>query len=62
MPKLLMTPAETAECLSMSRSTVYELLRAGVLESTLRGRRRLIFTSSIEAYVDSLREEARQSA
>ncbi|MCK9932557.1 helix-turn-helix domain-containing protein [Frankia sp. Mgl5] len=55
MTKLLVTPAEAAEILALSRSTVYELLAAGVIESVHVGRSRRIPRAALDAYVNRLR-------
>jgi excisionase family DNA binding protein len=36
MNKLLLTPEETAEVMGIGRTKVYELLRAGVIDSVQR--------------------------
>jgi excisionase family DNA binding protein len=53
--KLLLTPTEAAELLGLGRSTVYELLAAGDLESVQIGRARRIPGAALVAYVDKLR-------
>ncbi|WP_018639793.1 helix-turn-helix domain-containing protein [Parafrankia elaeagni] len=55
MTKLLVTPTEAAEILAVSRSTVYELLAAGALESVRIGRSRRIPRAALDAYVARLR-------
>jgi excisionase family DNA binding protein len=44
--------------LSMSRSVIYEQIRAGRLHSVSQGRMRLIPAAAITAYVDLLMREA----
>ena len=56
--KLLLTVAETAHVLSISRSKLYELLAAGVIVSVKIDGSRLIPMKSLEAYVSALIEEA----
>ncbi|WP_328769868.1 helix-turn-helix domain-containing protein [Streptomyces sp. NBC_00286] len=51
---LLYTPEEAAEALRYGRSTVYELMAAGVLKYVKEGRSRRIRRSDLEAYVNSL--------
>ncbi|MFD9789652.1 helix-turn-helix domain-containing protein [Streptomyces sp. NPDC059070] len=51
---LLYTPEEAADVLRYGRSTVYELMAAGVLKYVKRGRSRRIRRSDLEAYVNSL--------
>jgi excisionase family DNA binding protein len=53
--KLLLTPAEAAELLGLGRSTVYELLAGGDLESICIGRARRIPRDALLAYVERLR-------
>ncbi|WP_322756370.1 helix-turn-helix domain-containing protein [Frankia sp. Cas3] len=55
MHKLLLTPTEAAELLGVSRTTVYELLNAGQIESVRIGRARRIPRVVLVAYVDRLR-------
>jgi excisionase family DNA binding protein len=52
---VLLTVAEASETLRLSRSTVYELLGAGQLESVTIGRSRRIPVSALASFVDSLR-------
>jgi excisionase family DNA binding protein len=56
--KLLYRIAEVAEFLSLSRSKVYELLRAGVLPSVRIDSSRRIPGVDVMAYIESLREAA----
>jgi excisionase family DNA binding protein len=56
--KLLLTPAEVAEVLGVGRSTVYELLAAGLVESVRIGRARRIPRAALDAYVARLRGHA----
>jgi excisionase family DNA binding protein len=48
--------------LSMSRSVIYEQIRAGRLRSVLQGRTRLIPASAIEEYVAVLPAEANHAS
>ena len=50
--------AETMELLSMSRTVVYEQIRAGRLQTVHQGRRCYITASAIERYVALLESEA----
>jgi excisionase family DNA binding protein len=52
--KLLLTPKEAAEALSVSRSKVYELLAGGQLDSVRIDGCRRIPVSVLRAYVDQL--------
>ncbi len=55
MNKLLLTTDEAAEVLGVGRTTVYELLNAGLVESVRIGRSRRIPRAALVAYVDRLR-------
>ncbi|WP_405797707.1 helix-turn-helix domain-containing protein [Streptomyces sp. NBC_01506] len=52
--QLLYTPAEAAAVLRFGRSTVYELMAAGVLKYVKQGRCRRIRRSDLESYVNHL--------
>ncbi|WP_037363507.1 helix-turn-helix domain-containing protein [Amycolatopsis orientalis] len=54
----LYTIPEAMQLLSMSRSVVYEQMRAGRLLSVKQGRARLIPAKAIQQYVEQLIEEA----
>ncbi len=58
--KLLLTPVEAADRLSISRSRTYELIAQGRLESVTIGRSRRIPTAALDAYVNGLRLDAAQ--
>jgi excisionase family DNA binding protein len=49
---------EAMRLLSMSRSVIYELIRAGRLHTVKQGRARLIPAQAIENYVELLIEES----
>lgn len=55
MTKLLLTPAEAAEILAVGRSTVYELIATGDLESVRIGRSRRVPRAALDAFVRRLR-------
>ncbi|MCM3884804.1 helix-turn-helix domain-containing protein [Frankia sp. R82] len=55
MTKLLLTPTEAADLLGVSRSTVYELLNSGDIESVHIGRARRIPSAALLAFVNRLR-------
>jgi excisionase family DNA binding protein len=57
MPRLLLTPTEAAETLGIGRSKLYELLRAGAVESVLIGTARRIPADALAAYIAGLREQ-----
>nr|WP_230689100.1 excisionase family DNA-binding protein [Micromonospora sp. WMMC415] len=46
--------------LSLSRSVIYEQIRAGRLRTVRQGRTRLVPAAAIAAYVDLLQEEAEE--
>ena len=57
MEALLLKPEEVAECLNIGRSRVYELMRAGALESVRIGARRRVPRTAVDAYIEHLREQ-----
>jgi excisionase family DNA binding protein len=57
MDQLLLRPEEVAECLNIGRSKVYELMRAGDLESVQIGTCRRVTRAAVERYVASLPTE-----
>ncbi len=60
MGKLLLDVDEACEFLGVGRSTLYELLARGTLESVKIGRARRVPRDAIEDYVARLRSEARE--
>jgi excisionase family DNA binding protein len=56
MEKLLFTIEEAAEVLSVSRSTVYDLVRMRLLDTVLIGRSRRVPASALQDLVDRLHE------
>jgi excisionase family DNA binding protein len=52
--KMLYRIPEVAEYLNISRSKVYELLKSGQLHSVRIDRTRLVRSSDLQVYVDSL--------
>lgn len=54
MDKMLLTPEEAAQALSIGRSKLYELLRAGVLGSVRIGGSRRIPVAALHEYVAEL--------
>jgi excisionase family DNA binding protein len=56
--KLLYTVPEVARHLSLSRSKVYELVRAGVLPSVKIDRVRRLRGADVMAFIESLRSVA----
>ncbi|WP_190817676.1 helix-turn-helix domain-containing protein [Saccharopolyspora pogona] len=63
IPNRLLYPIKEAMVLlSMSRSTIYEQLRAGRLRSVTQGASRLIPASALNEYVSLLEKEAQEAA
>lgn len=60
--KVLYTPEEAAELLSMSRSRLYVLLARAVIASIKEGRARLIPAIALDQYVQRRLEEQATSA
>jgi excisionase family DNA binding protein len=54
---MLLTPTEAAETLGIGRSKLYELMRAGVVESVLIGTARRIPAEALATYVARLRAQ-----
>jgi len=55
VPRLLLTPRQAAQALGISRSTIYELLASGELESVRIGTSRRIPVDALDRYVGGLR-------
>ena len=55
--KVLLTPTEAAEALGIGRSKLYELMRAGVLESVRIGASRRVPTVALEQLITRLRTQ-----
>lgn len=51
---LLCSVVEAGRLLSISRSRIYELMNEGAIESVKLGKRRLVTTSSIDSFAQSL--------
>lgn len=52
MEKLLVSIPDAAAALSVGRTTVYDLMRSGQLDTRKMGRRRLITAASIRRLVE----------
>lgn len=52
MEKLLVSITDAAKALSLGRTSIYELIRSGELETRKMGRRRLITAVSLRRLVD----------
>jgi excisionase family DNA binding protein len=52
---MLLKPEEVAECLNIGRSKVYELMRAGALESVQIGTCRRVPRTALDEYINQLR-------
>jgi excisionase family DNA binding protein len=57
-PKVLYRIPEAMRLLSMSRTVIYEQIRAGRLRSVRQGRARLVPAAAITEYVELLEAEA----
>ncbi|HEY9410970.1 MAG TPA: helix-turn-helix domain-containing protein [Jiangellaceae bacterium] len=57
-PRALYKVAEVVVLLNLSRSQLYELIRAGRLRTVTEGRSRLVPAKAITEYVDLLTREA----
>jgi len=57
MQKLLLTTQEAADIIGICRTRVYDLLRAGELESIRIGRSRRIPTAALEDFIARLRAQ-----
>ncbi len=55
-PRLVLTPEEAAQALGISRSKLYELLRAGAIQSIRIDRSRRIPVKALYEFVERLRE------
>jgi hypothetical protein len=62
MEKLLASIPETEAALNEGRTSVYERIARGELESVKQGRKRSIVVASIHALVEKLRAEAKMEA
>lgn len=60
MSKLLVKPGEASELMGVSRSTIYELMRSGELESVLIRSSRRIPIVAIERYIERLLNDANE--
>ncbi len=54
--RILLTPEEAAKRLSVGRTTVYELISSGLLESVTIGRSRRIPTDALNEFVNRMRQ------
>jgi len=61
-PKALYRIPEAMRLLSLSRSVIYELIRAGRLRTVKQGRTRLVPATAITDYVALLEEESTTGA
>lgn len=52
MEKLLVSITDAAKALSLGRTSIYELMRSGELETRKMGRRRLITAESLRRLVN----------
>lgn len=59
--RALYTVAETVVLLNYSRATIFELIRAGRLETVSEGRSRRVPAEAIAAYIELLKKEAKEA-
>lgn len=52
METLLVSITDAAKALSLGRTSIYELIRTGELETRKMGRRRLVTSASLRLLVD----------
>ncbi len=58
IPRLLLTVEQAAEAMSLSRDSVYELIRSGELVSIRHGTRRLVSVQAIHRFIERREAEA----
>lgn len=58
MEKMLYRPAEVAEICAVGRTTIFEAMRSGRLESVRIGAARRVPREALLAFVEALREPA----
>jgi excisionase family DNA binding protein len=54
--RLMLTVEQSAELLGLGRTTTYELVMSGTIESVHVGRRRLIPRSALDRFIERLME------
>jgi len=54
MEQLLISISDTAKALNLGRSSVYELIKTGKLETVKYGSRRLVKTASVRALAEQV--------
>lgn len=57
IPRILLKPEEAAIALGVSRSTLYELLATGAVDSVHIGKSRRVPVAALERYVEQLRAD-----
>jgi excisionase family DNA binding protein len=60
--RLLLTVEEAGKAMQAGRSTMYELIKSGQIESVKIGRIRRIPVDAVQTYVTSLRQEQARAA
>lgn len=60
MEKLLLTPEEAAAIVAVGRTRMYELMRAGLVESVRIGASRRVPARALEEYVRRLQQESQE--
>ena len=56
--RVLLTVADAVEATSLSRSTIYEMIKSGELPTVKVGKRRLVPAVALQAWADSLTQRA----
>lgn len=57
IPALAMSIEESARVIGIARATLYEIVARGEIESFKLGRRRLILTKTLEAYINRVAKD-----
>jgi excisionase family DNA binding protein len=60
--KLLLSPEQAADALHVGRTTVYEQIASGRLESVRIGRSRRVSLDALKRFVENLEAEQRRDA
>lgn len=58
MDAMLVSIPMTVKMLGCGRTTIYELIKNGEIETVKLGKRRLVVTDSLRSYVTNLRSQA----
>ena len=58
-PRVMLSVAEAAQCLSIGRTTMYELIHSGAIETVHIGRLRRVPADCLTEFVERCRREQR---